>query len=60
MKRLMNFANGVEVRCPRQDTDVDVLDADGCLPGCGERCQHLDRIAVGSVVCDWPEAGGRK
>lgn len=60
MQRIINFANGAEVRCPYWMTDVDIMGKTGCMPGLEERCEHLSNIDVGTVVCTWTEADGQR
>jgi len=58
MKRIINFANGIEVRCPYHLEDIDVIGGKGCLLRMDERCQFLEKIDVGTVDCTWTEQDG--
>lgn len=62
MRRIINFANGVEVRCPYWKRDIDVIGPDGCLQALGEHCNYFAKIGVfvGVVVCTWTEKDGRR
>lgn len=58
MKRMINFANGAQIRCPYHQDDIDVMSVEGCMPRLEDRCQYLEKINVGAVDCGWTEKDG--